>query len=113
MLVKEKRSNIFKKMLLAGAVLGILFWFFESALHAFVFHEGHFSSQFFSPPIHEIWMRSFGVGILLVFGAYAQFMIAKYEKAQEEIKFAYTQLNQIFNTAADGMRVVLCDINSW
>ncbi|MFH1855833.1 MAG: diguanylate cyclase [Candidatus Omnitrophota bacterium] len=98
--------NLVVKIIFPGLVLGVLFWAFETLLHVFVFKEGGFTELFFYPQAHEIWMRSFGATTLFVLGAYARFVIIRHSNLKKNIEFAYTELSQIFNTAADGMRVI-------
>jgi PAS domain-containing protein len=51
-------------------------------------------------------MRFIVVAILILFGASAQFIVTQRRKAEQATKRALAELNQIFETAADGMRVV-------
>lgn len=108
--VKTKKTPLniaeLSKIILPGLGFGILFWFLESAVHVFIFHAGNFAQQLFFIEPHEIWMRLLVAGFITVFWIYTQFMIDRYKQAEEAVKFAYTELNQIFNTAADGMRLI-------
>lgn len=91
---------------IASILLGLVFWFIEAAMHVFIFHEGPYVKQLLFPENHEIWMRLLGVCLIAAFGAYAQFMITRHRRAECRIKSAYGELEQIFNTAADGMRLI-------
>lgn len=95
-----------KKLIWIGLAVGILFWGVESAIHVFIFREGSFYLQIFRPELHEIWMRLLFVIFFVVFGFFSQYVVDKTSQQEETIKFAHDELNQIFNTAADGMRVI-------
>ncbi len=89
---------------MTGAGFGVLFWFVEAAIHVVIFHEGHIVEQIISPNPHETWMRLVVMSMFIVFAAYAQLII-------NQRKRAYGELNQVFNTAADGMRIVDREFN--
>jgi len=94
------------KLILIGIGLGVLFWIFESAAHVFVFRDVSFTQQIFGPKPHEIWMRLTVVGMFVAFGVYSQLIVTARRQAEKAVTLANAELNQIFNTAADGMRVV-------
>ncbi|UCD54928.1 MAG: diguanylate cyclase [Candidatus Omnitrophota bacterium] len=96
----------YEKLLLVSIGLGVFFWILEAAIHSFIFTEGAFIKQIFFPNVHEIWMRSLVISMFVVFGSYTQIMLGRERHVEEKIKLAYTELNQIFNTAADAMRVI-------
>ncbi|MGC9435905.1 MAG: sensor histidine kinase [Methanomicrobiales archaeon] len=99
------------RVILAGAVLAVIWWILESALHVVVFHEGTFVQQLFSPDPHELWMRTLTFAIIIIFSVYAQNIVNRLRRAEEKTREAYSELDQIFQTAADGMRVVDRDFN--
>jgi PAS domain S-box-containing protein len=103
--------RITERLIGIGIGLAVLFWILESAIHVFIFHEGGFMQQVFGPPAHEIWMRLFVVALFVAFGVYGQAIIIRRRQAEEATKHAYGELNQIFNTAADGMRLIDRDFN--
>ncbi len=86
--------------------LGIFFYFLESAIRAYVFQDRTLVQQIISPDPHEFWLRYFTLFLLVMLGLYAQLMVNKSRSAEERTKIAYAELNQIFETAADGMSVV-------
>ncbi|MFH1075340.1 MAG: hypothetical protein V1753_00615, partial [Pseudomonadota bacterium] len=79
-------------LLWGGVGLAIMFWFLESALHAFVFHEGDFATRFFHPVPHEIWMRSLAILIMITYGFHALHLLRQVNKTRNE-------LEQMFNAA--------------
>lgn len=94
------------RIILIGIVLSVIFWILEASIHSFVFQEGNFIRQIIVPNIHEIWMRSLVVCVLILFSIYAQFIITRRQNAERLVKIAYAELDQVFNTAADGMRLI-------
>ncbi len=109
--MKGKPTSMADKLVWIAIGSGALFWILEAVLHVFIFHEGTVIQQIFAPRPHEIWMRLIVVAAFIAFAIYAQFIITQRKRAEEETKHAYAELNQIFNTAADGMSVVDKDFN--
>jgi PAS domain S-box-containing protein len=97
--------------ILIGIGLGAVFWMLESAVHVLVFHDVGFFEQVFNPEPHEIWMRLTIVGMFVGFGIYAQWIVIARWRAEREAIGANVELTQIFDTAADAMRVVDRDFN--
>lgn len=94
------------RLILIGIGLGMLFWIFESAAHVFFFRDTGFLYQIFFPLPHEIWMRLAVVGMFIGFSIYSQMMFSARRQAEEATARANAELSQIFDTAADGMRVI-------
>ncbi len=112
--MKDKSTNptsIADNLLWIGIGLAAVFWIAESAIHVFIFHEGELIQQIFNLQPHETWMRLIVVAMFIAFAIYAQFIITRRKRAEQATKHAYAELNQIFNTAADGMRVVDKEFN--
>ncbi len=99
------------RIILAGIGLAALLWICESALHVVFFQDGDFVQQLFSPDPHELWMRLLTLVLILIFSIYAQNIINRRRRAEEALIDAHAELDQIFQTAADGMRVVDTDYN--
>lgn len=100
-----------RRLLLVAVILGAVFWVFEAMLHVYVFHDVGLLEQIVAPPAHEIWMRLTVMFLFLLFGFYAQRMLDARRRAEEASRQASAELAQIFDTAADGMRVVDRDFN--
>jgi PAS domain S-box-containing protein len=94
------------RLVLIGIGFGALFWIIESVMHVYVFDRLNLAQQLFSPGLHETWMRLIIVGMFVFFGLYAQRMISARKRAQKAVCRANAELTQIFETSADGMRVV-------
>ena len=95
-----------KGFLLLGFTLGILFWLLESAIHSYILKQGPYWSQVFTRNLHETWMRGTIFLLFIAFGAFAQYAHNRCKKNEEKLEQAYAELEQIFNTAADGMVVI-------
>ena len=112
--MKHKTTSLMhmdSKFIWIGVSLGAFFWVAESAVHTLIFHEGSILHQIHSPAPHEIWMRLIVVALFVAFGIYAQFMFIRRRRAEEATVAVNVELDQIFQTAADGMRVVDKDFN--
>lgn len=97
--------------ILIGTFLGAVFWLIESAMHVYVFHSHDFFESIFFPELHEAWMRLIIVAMFVAFGIYGQLLINSRKQAQQDLSLANAELTQIFETSADGMRVVDREFN--
>jgi len=108
--LKKERKNQFytphSRFIWTGIALGAVFWMLEAAVHVLVFHDVGFLEQVFSPEPHEIWMRLTIVSMFIGFGIYSQWIVTARLRAERAAILANTELTQIFDTAADAMRVV-------
>ncbi|MEK7841211.1 MAG: PAS domain-containing protein, partial [Deltaproteobacteria bacterium] len=66
--------------------LSVFYWFFESALDSFLFHQGSLAERIFSPDPNEFWMRLLVVSLLIILGFYSQLLIEKRNLAEEEVR---------------------------
>ncbi len=107
----RKPIRMTERLIWIGIGLGILWWVLEASIHVLVFQDRSLIGQLLSPDRHELWMRSLVAGLLLIFSAYAQSIVSQRKRAEEATKQAYAELNQIFRTAADAMRVVDKEFN--
>ncbi|MFC1453086.1 PAS domain-containing protein [Verrucomicrobiota bacterium] len=94
------------RLMVIGICLGCAFWVIESVMHVYVFHRLSFLESVFSPELHEAWMRLIIVGMFVSFGIYAQWLMNARKQAQAALGVANAELTQIFETSADGMRVI-------
>jgi PAS domain S-box-containing protein len=99
------------RLALIGICLGAAFWIIESIMHVYVFHQLSFVESVFSPEPHEAWMRVIIVGMFISFGIYAQLLMNARKQAQAALGVANAELTQIFETSADGMRVIDSSFN--
>ena len=91
--------------------MGCVFWVIESVMHVYVFHRTSFIESLLSPGLHEAWMRFIIVGMFIFFGIYAQWLMNARKEAQAALGIANAELTQIFETSADGMRVIDSNFN--
>lgn len=108
-MIKNIKNNIDAMqavLILIGIGLGLIFWVLESAAHILVFQDDSFLKQIYNPGPHEIWMRFTVVGMFISFGVYSQWIVNARKRAEEAAKRANIELTQIFETAADAMRIV-------
>ena len=94
-----------------GLALGFSYWILESLLDVFVWNYPSMLVALLAPPGHELWMRLTVTVLFVVFGFYGDHLLSKRHGAEERALLANAELNQIFDTAADGMRVVDRDFN--
>jgi len=104
--IKNFINRVHDRLMLIGICLGGIFWLIESFMHVYVFHRISFVESVFSPELHEAWMRLIIVGMFIAFGIYAQLLMNARKQAQEALGVANAELTQIFETSADGMRVI-------
>ena len=106
--MKNKRSylDIADNYLLLGIALGLSFWVLESFVHVYIFQEGNLVQQLLIPETHETWMRLVTIFFVVAFGALAQSLSLRRRQAEKAIKQTCLELDQIFNTAADGMCLI-------
>jgi two-component system sensor histidine kinase UhpB len=93
-------------LLIASMALGALFWVIESAVHVIVFKDSGLTEQIFAPHGHEVWMRLTVVAMFVAFGVYSHRMVEARRRAEDKARELGTEMSQIFETAADGLRVV-------
>jgi len=94
------------RLIWIGIGLSVLSWIFESAAHVLIFRDTGFIYQLYHPHPHELWMRLTIVIMFVAFGIYAQRIVSARRRAEEAARLAHAELTQIFDTAADGMRVI-------
>jgi signal transduction histidine kinase len=71
---------------LIALAVGLLFWTFESALHAFVFGEGPLLAQMFMPAGHEAWMRLLVMAIFFAFGVFIQTVVNQRRRTEANLE---------------------------
>jgi PAS domain S-box-containing protein len=103
---RDLLNPVYGRLALIGICLGGVFWIIESIMHVYVFHRISFMESVLSPEAHEAWMRLIIVGMFISFGIYAQLLVNARQQAQGALALANAELTQIFETSADGMRVI-------
>lgn len=107
------RKNLLRSsgLTLVAIGLSIVFWFLEALLHVLIWEGSNLFEEIFTPQSHEVWMRLTIMSLFIAFGFYADKMVTARRKAEEAAILANVELTQIFNSAADGMRVIDRDFN--
>lgn len=106
-------QSVSHRLIWLGIFLGILSWFVESFMHAEIFYDPHADllSSILFPDRHELWMRLIIIVLFISFAGYVQRIVKALKKAETNVQRINMELTQIFNTAADGMRVIDKDFN--
>ena len=60
----------------------------------------------FTPTWHELWMRLTVVAAIMAFATLANLIVNARRKAEDAATRALSEVDQVFETAADGMRIV-------
>ena len=112
-LVAEKWEDRFSPRTLTalGVGFGVMSWVLESFIHSQIFYEQQldFLSSLLMPDRHELWMRCLIVALFVAFGLFAGGVVKVIRKARDELAMVNIELARIFDTAADGMRVIGSD----
>ncbi|MBI5562066.1 MAG: hypothetical protein HY894_04330 [Deltaproteobacteria bacterium] len=88
-MTEGKRSKTFgtccRKGLAAGLVLAALYWFAESLIHSYIWHDGGLLRCFLTVGLgpNEFWMRGFTAGMVIIFTCYI-ISARAYRRAAEE-----------------------------
>ncbi|MGV8119837.1 MAG: sensor histidine kinase [Candidatus Xenobiia bacterium LiM19] len=75
-------------LILLGILFGLLYWFLESAIRAYIFYENTFIEEVLTRDPYEIWMRCLVVFILVIFAAYVQHILKKLKETELKLKKA-------------------------
>jgi len=84
---EQQGVNLF----LLGAILAVLYWPLEAAIHVFFFQQGTLNEQLFHPDANEFWMRIVISVLIIAFGAVGEMMVRR----QREAKNHMSRLNRL------------------
>ena len=107
------------KIFIIGFIISIAFWFVESLLHFLFFsNEFDFISLFFTPTLHELWMRIAGVAFIIIFSIVSNYFFIRVQQSKRKIKHvssvlkAIRHVNQLITREKDREELVQksCDI---
>lgn len=93
-------------LILAGLAVSAIFWILEASNHVLFFADSDIFEALVAPTWHEIWMRLAVVGAIMAFAIIANHIVNARRAAEDAATRALTDLDQVFETAADGMRIV-------
>jgi len=88
------------KMIWLGIGLAALYWALDSAIHALIFHQGNLLGRILTLDPNVIWMRLLVVSILIIFGAYVQFIIAERKRTEEALRIKDSAIASSINAIA-------------
>ena len=74
----------------AGFILAIIFWLFESLVHYLIFEESQF--EFIPAELNELWMRIIIVLLIFFYGVVADFFIDRIVHKQLEVARTYNEM---------------------
>ncbi len=96
------RKQIFT---IAAFALALGFWFFDSAVHYFVYEEPEF--EFVPSDFNELWMRIVIVSLIVLFGIFADYFSRKimYKQKQLEVAHIYGSLIHASREVLDNLMV--------
>ncbi len=104
-------KSMTQRLIWIGIASGMLFWILESFIHAFIFREGSLSEHLLSPHTHDIWIRLFVAGIIIIVSVYAQSVINQRNRAEEAVREREKFLDSVFDAIQDGISVLDRDLN--
>lgn len=93
-------------LILAGVFISIIFWLLEASNHVIFFADSDMFEALFAPTWHELWMRLAVVAAFMAFAVIANYIVNARRQAEDEATRALNEVDQVFETAADGMRIV-------
>ena len=95
------------KIIGASIITGAFIWVIDAVLDFLFFQEGSFLEVLiYDVHSHHLYIRLVGIGSFLIFGIIIAKVMASRKKAEDDLKYAHSDLNQIFNAA-----VPLCVID--
>ena len=104
-------NNIMKNKMftIAACVTALVFWFFDSTVHHFLYKEPEF--EFIPNDFNELWMRAVIVLLIMLFGIFSDYFINKimYKEKQLEVVYVYNAMiyasHHILNNLLNQMRL--------
>jgi len=81
---KEPRHHL----ILLGVLFGLIYWFLESAIRAWIFYDNPFFEEVLTRDPYEIWMRCLVVFMLVIFAAYVQHILNRLRETEHQLKKA-------------------------
>ena len=93
-------------LLIAGFLISLTFWLLEASNHVLFFSDSDVFEAVFAPTWHELWMRLVVVTAIMSFAIIANQIVKARRTAEDAATRALSEVDQIFETAADGMRIV-------
>ena len=95
-----------KGLVVAGGIVSGVFWLLDSSSHVIFFADSDVFEAVFAPTWHELWMRLAVVGLFMAFAFVAGRIVTARRRAVDTATRALAEVDQVFETAANGMRIV-------
>ena len=88
---------------IAAIVMALIFWFFDSSIHYFLYGEPQF--EMVPADFNELWMRIVIVILIMLFGIFSDFFINKimYKEKQLEVIHIYKSMIHASNDVLNGL----------
>jgi diguanylate cyclase (GGDEF)-like protein len=90
-----------RKVVLAGFLIAIFFWFFDAAVDTYIFEGGDLRDLLLMPDLQEAWMRLLGMALIIGSSLYARRYILELERMKGKLRGLATtdSLTQAYNRA--------------
>ena len=79
-----------RRFVFIAFVIAVTFWFLESLIHYFIFHEPQF--EIVPGGLNELWMRIVIVVLIIIYGIYVDFSIDRIMHKQLEVARMYSSI---------------------
>jgi len=96
--MKNKRPL---NIILIGIGLAVAYWILESLLGTFVFKTGSFTKELIPADPYLIWTRLIVIGLIIIFGIYAQYIVNKQKQTEEALR----ESEEEYRTLAENINV--------
>ena len=83
-MIKKFKNRIFT---IATVVFALVFWFFDSSVHHFIYEEPEF--HLIPEDFNELWMRTVIVTLIVLLGVFADFFTRRIMFKQKQLEVAY------------------------
>ena len=95
---------------ITGLIVALVFWFFDSSIHYFIYHEPEF--RLIPDDFNELWMRIVIVLLIMLFGVFADYFSRKLivKEKQLEALHIYNSMihatHHILNNLLNQMQII-------
>lgn len=79
-----------------GLAVALIFWFFDSAVHYYVYGEPYF--EIIPEDFNELWMRTVIILLLMTFGIFVDYFLKKLVIKEKELQAARIYNSMIYAT---------------
>jgi len=101
------------KILLLGIVLGLVIWFIDSALDAYLFYGGgNLLFWLISPTVHEFWVKLLIFSILIIFSLIVQQKVNALKETADKLRISKNKINKSYKRLDFYKDLFFHDINN-